>query len=145
MTRKLIVQTPHTHNGQVLNKSHSIHKAKLREINEPLCKMNVITEILTQEKARGWAPAEKNMTFNTCYLCWITGRSEEKTLLLQSEGVNFMMHLNFICLATRSLVILVFYGVQQQTIDKPRANAQFQSKQLFIHVCISYLALHFYF
>lgn len=78
MIRKPIVQTPHTCNGQVLNKSKSIHKAKLIEINELLCKIKVIIEIWTQEEARGWAPAEKNVTFNTCYLYWITGRSEEK-------------------------------------------------------------------
>lgn len=65
MIREPIVQTPHTRDDQVLNKSQSIHKAKLIEINEPLCKMNVIIEILTQEELRGWVPAEKNMT---CYL-----------------------------------------------------------------------------
>lgn len=110
MIRKPIVQTPHTHNGQVLNRSQSIHKAKLIEINEPLCKMNVIIEILTQEEARGWAPAEKNMTFNRCYLYWITGRSEKKKKKKPPTSWRccFLMHLSFICLGTRSLVILVF-------------------------------------
>lgn len=56
-----------------------------------------------------------------------------------------MKYPSFICLGTKSLIILVSYEVKQYTIDKLGANIQLQGKQLFIHTSISYLGLHFYF